>query len=475
MQIFTKKQSVSIILLLQFLLLQIEKNMSFCRGLRHFSFIPRSRTPSGDMLTLYRRNSSIKVDTETRNKKNSPLVKFVPDPFQYLQEVEVVIEDISNLGVGVGRYGSWVVMVPYTMIGETVICSIYKNHKHYSEGELVRVVVPSKDRIEPQCQYFGKCGGCQYQHITIAAQRELKRNHVISALNRIGSLNVTVNPVLGTDETFEYRTKLTPSYQKGKNQSEPIVGFQLRDRKSLLSIEKCILASPAVNTAYSNLREDVIKNYRGSNMGSLNLRETLDGNDVAIDYKSVVTQRVGNLDFNFSAGSFFQINKYALPLLVNYVINEATGSSCKYLIDAYCGCGLFALCASSYFSSIVGIEIDEKSVHFANTNAVINKITNVKFIKGDSKAIFAERNDCVPLETTVIIDPPRKGCDLDFLNQLFTFKPRRIIYISCDPATQARDSKFIVNAGYAITNVTPFDLFPQTRHIENVITFVLAS
>ncbi|CAB1099081.1 unnamed protein product [Ectocarpus sp. CCAP 1310/34] len=170
------------------------------------------------------------------------------------------------------------------------------------------------------------------------------------------------------------------------------------------------------------------------------------------------------------AGEFFQNNPYVLPHMVDYVVARAKEGGAKNLIDAYCGGGLFCLSASTSFEKCAGIEISPMAVDCATRNAATNDISNCLFLAGTASNIFANVS-FTPSETVVIVDPPRKGCDQLFLGQLFKFRPTRLVYVSCDPATQARDAKEITANGYEAVDIQPFDLFPQTRHIENVITF----
>ena len=193
---------------------------------------------------------------------------------------------------------------------------------------------------------------------------------------------------------------------------------------------------------------------------------------VETDQRAVANATVNGIKFQFKAGEFFQNNPFALPIMVEHVIERATmDKSCTNLIDAYCGSGLFSLCAAHKFESVYGVEVSELAVKAAISSAKVNNIHNVKFTAGKSEAIFKEVEHLDRDKTVIIIDPPRKGCDELFLTQLSVYKPKRIVYVSCDPATQARDARIIVDDGYTIVDVTPFDLFPQTRHIENVITF----
>ena len=197
------------------------------------------------------------------------------------------------------------------------------------------------------------------------------------------------------------------------------------------------------------------------------MRETLEG--VVEDPNQLVTEKVNDLIFQFKAGEFFQNNPFILPLLVDYVVQQANPKVCSSLVDAYCGGGLFSLSASKSFQKVIGIEISRDGFEGARTNAVLNKIENAEFFLGDALSIFSELSH-LPRPFSLIIDPPRKGCDLEFLKQTLAFQPQRIVYVSCEPSTQARDVKALIEGGYKVISSQPFDLFPQTRHVENVLT-----
>jgi len=184
-----------------------------------------------------------------------------------------------------------------------------------------------------------------------------------------------------------------------------------------------------------------------------------------------VSEEVCGKTFRFHAGDFFQNNPFILPHLVEYVLGKAKGS--RFLVDAYCGVGVFGICGAKQFEKMLGVEVNAKAVDWAKTNAKANDVDNAEFYLGKAEAIFSELNVRGD-ESSMIIDPPRSGCDDVFLQQLLSFAPKRVVYISCGPDTQARDLKMLLAGGYAIEEVQPFDLFPQTRHIENVVTLVKA-
>jgi len=401
--------------------------------------------------------------------------KFIAKPYSYHEEVTLLIDDLTNEGKGVGRHNGWVIMVPMVLPGETVSVRIYKNHPNYSEGDLVSVITASPDRVTPPCPYFMSCGGCQYQHMTVDSQREWKKNQVKTLLNRIGKIdNVVVNDTVGSADYYHYRTKLTPHYDIPKVVVTPIkIGFQQRGTRNIVDIEQCIIATPPINVKYSEFRTtftESLKTKVPKKGATLLFREH--DNGVETDFRATISQTVENIEFKFKAGEFFQNNAYVLPLMVQHVRRVALGDGCQHLIDTYCGSGLFALTLASSFASVIGIEVSDLAVTAARQTATANNISNVDFKTGSAEAIFKSVQHLPADNTVVVIDPPRKGCDEVFLTQLVAFNPKKVVYVSCDPATQARDAQTIVAAGYAIVDVTPFDLFPQTRHIENVITFI---
>ena len=404
---------------------------------------------------------------------------FVPTPFKYQEEIVLDIDDLSNLGQGVGRYtlpdGSrWVVMVPLVLPGEKVSVKIYRNHNSYSEADLVNVIFSSPDRIKPPCEYFSICGGCQYQHMTIEAQRQWKKSQVESLLLRIGGIkDLTIRDTVGTADLYGYRTKITPHYDAPYSADKLKIGFQKRGTKTIVDIEQCMIATPKINDEYlvarKNIKEMVTQKLPKKG-ATLLFRDCDSG--VETDNRKIISQSVGGVQFKFKAGEFFQNNAFVLPLMVDHVISQATAVGCTHLIDTYCGSGLFAISAAKKFETVFGVEVSDLAVKAAVSNAKLNDVTNVEFICGVSERIFSKVSHFPRDNTVIIIDPPRKGCDEPFLRQLFSFLPKALVYVSCDPATQARDAKDIVAAGYSIVDVTPFDLFPQTRHIENVMTFV---
>lgn len=394
---------------------------------------------------------------------------FTPHPYPYHHLLDLEIESITNLGLGIGRDNGWVVQVPYVLPGERIKARIYRNHKNYSSADCISVVKASSNRVEPSCDLFGECGGCQYQHMEYAAQLEWKQKQVEDSFARIGGIEFTVNQPIPSPQKYGYRSKLTPHFEKPHPTHSFKVGFLKQGtRRILVDVDQCPIATPTINEAMLPAKQRLQDRLHGLKKGgTLLFRDT--NQRLSTDPNEFVQERVGNLTFQFRAGEFFQNNPFILPDLVNYVIQQSQPQESSFLIDAYCGSGLFGISAASYFKKVIGIEISREGFLGAQANAELNRITNTEFILGDASSIF-DTIDSTFRPCTLLVDPPRKGCDQNFLSQALAFSPNYIVYISCDPATQARDAKILMDGGYSILDIQPFDLFPQTRHIESVMT-----
>jgi tRNA/tmRNA/rRNA uracil-C5-methylase (TrmA/RlmC/RlmD family) len=527
--------------------------------------------------------------------------KFNDQPFAYRQEIELEIVTLTNLGLGLGRVAlpakdggsefrvpgsgfrvaeseapecdtanskpdlsrrsqaepetqnpelpapagaGWVVMVPFALPGELVRVRVYRNHKNFSEADLLAVLRPSPHRVAPRCVLFGRCGGCQYQHLAHAEQLLWKQRQVAELLEHMAGVVFPVAPVIASPREFGYRSKITPHFdatRAAKCSEFRVPGSELSDEPSpmppsvnpklgtwnpepgtlnpeletrnsaapappfpigflrqgarfeIVDVPRCEIATEAINVRLCEVRAEVkARALRGEYKrgATLLLREA--SGVVTTDFDAVITETItvaglveagspgstppattdptsAPLQLHFLARDFFQNNPFILPAFAGYVRTQAAASGARFLVDAYCGSGLFALSAAPAFERVAGIEISETAVQFARQNAAANGIANATFQAGDAAAIFAGLT-LPPGETVVVIDPPRKGCDESFLQQLFAYGPRAVVYVSCDPATQMRDLRHFLAAGYALTAVQPFDLFPQTRHLECVIT-----
>lgn len=402
----------------------------------------------------------------------SPIPRgFKPGPFSYHEEIELEIETLTNMAQGLGRHNDWVVMVRYALPGERIRARVYRNDKNFSEADLIEVLRPSPDRITPPCPVFGQCGGCQYQHFRYEAQLVWKTRQVAELLWHMARIDAPVQPAIPSPKQYGYRSKLTPHFPKPKKGRPIQIGFLRQgSRSSYVEIERCPLISDEMNQRLAELRDEVQKRHAETPYkkgATLLIREHKDG--VTTDPKAIISEKVGDIVLSFPAGEFFQNNPSILPQFTEYVREKASQGGAQYLVDAYCGSGLFCLTAASRFTQVVGIEVSEFSVQHAIANAKANGLSNTRFILGDAASIFSQV-EFEGSDAAVIIDPPRKGASEDFLKQLIAFEPRRVVYVSCNPATQMRDLRILTERSYEIEEVQPFDLFPQTKHLECVVT-----
>lgn len=398
-----------------------------------------------------------------------PPRKFNPHPFAYHQELDVRIENLTNEGAGVARVDGWVVFVPFTLAGELVKCRVFRNHKNYSEADLIEVLEPAPNRVAPKCALFGQCGGCQYQHLAYAEQLESKKRQVAELLRHMAKIEHPVCEVIASPVEYGYRSKITPHFHRPKGGGIGAIGFlRARTRNAMVDVEHCPIAMPELNAQLAAVRERARANADAFKNGATLLMRAAQ-NGVLTRSDEIAVEDVDGVRFEFQAGDFFQNNPFILPKFVRHAIDEAKATGAKYLVDAYCGSGLFAISAARNFEQVIGVEISESAVKKAAHNAEINGFTNCRFIAADAQHVFKD----VPhagADTVVLIDPPRAGCSPEFLQQLFAFGPKGVVYVSCNPATQMRDLVLFTEAGYKLGTVQPFDLFPQTKHLECVMT-----
>lgn len=403
-----------------------------------------------------------------------------------------------------------VVIVPYTLVGETVECKIYKTQKYYFEAELLQILEasPKRDNSLVKCQYFGKCSGCQYQMIPYQDQLEIKRNVIVNAYKHNSNLDPALIPAIldtaPSPEQYYYRTKLTPHFDVPRSGGKslavaPPVGFGERGRKSVIDIEECAIGTPIINKGLTTQRAMLKENFKTYKKGAtILLRENFKEPQVSTEEgetssdvteghkvcctstKEIITEYVGKYKFTYASSSFFQNNNSILEDVTSYVRDNlkipATGLPPQHLVDTYCGCGLFGITCAGAAESVIGVEISKDSVLFARKNAELNNLKNAEFIVGNAERIF-ENVKTDPATTAIIIDPPRKGCDEPFLEQLLKFLPAKIVYVSCNVHSQARDIGYLLNsergAKYTIESIRGFDFFPQTHHVESVAVLAL--
>lgn len=408
--------------------------------------------------------------------------------------------------------GRQVAVVPFGLVGDIVTVRVFKLHPQHVECDLLRIEKASEDRNDEliNCSYFGKCSGCQYQNVAYETQLEYKRLTIRNAYRyfapTIGDKLPEVGATFASPLQYGYRTKLTPHFNVPRHMaSRPNLGFGAKGRPEwrcvdsqgqIMDIEECAIGTRIVNQGMRNERRRFEESYKGYKRGAtILLREhTVEGTPsigstdetgaistlsegvltklCVTEPRAIVQENVAGFTFEFSAGEFFQNNNSILPLVTLYVREKLQLGAEAYLVDAYCGSGLFSVTCLGGVSRVVGVEVSADSVKFAKRNAERNNVGNAEFLVGKAERLF-EEIDLPADKTLVILDPPRKGCDDVFLKQLSAFRPARIVYISCNVHSQARDIEWFLtrteNGGrYEVESIRGFDFFPQTHHVESV-------
>ncbi|KAK9237938.1 S-adenosyl-L-methionine-dependent methyltransferase [Lipomyces kononenkoae] len=454
-----------------------------------------------------RESLGLPVNFKTSEDGNS----FVVDqqPSTEFRHTELSIVRLSSTGDGIGvdklEDGTTeIVVVPYSIPGDLVRAKIYKKLEYYSLADFEEVISGGQARDDSliRCKYFTKCAGCQLQMLPYEKQLLHKREVIVRAYKYFCNVSDGVIPeigdTIGSPLEYGYRTKLTPHFDVPRNGHLPAVtpiGFTQKGRSFVIDIEECPIGTPAINAEYKKERlrvRDTIGTYKRG--ATLLLRESMEIDEttketkkaVCTDSKDIVTEYVNSYRLMYPAGDFFQCNSSILPRVTEYVNTQiklplssnesSTVPAPKYLVDAYCGSGLFSITCNDSVEEVIGVEISPKSVSFATSNAQDNNIANAHFVLGDAAVIF-EKISTPPKETSMILDPPRKGCDSTFLNQLLDYLPRRIVYVSCNVHTQARDLAYILSdrrgLKYRVNSIRGFDFFPQTHHVESIAVLTL--
>lgn len=432
------------------------------------------------------------------------------------------ITDIGDDGEGIGRFEGLTVFVPGALPGDKVTCKPYENKKSYAKARLIKIEKPSKNRVEPPCPVFGVCGGCQIQALEYSAQLKLKQSIVENALKRVGGFEqINVDPIIGMKDSFRYRNKAV--YQVHKDS----IGFFKHNSHNVVDVKDCLLQDENHALILSVIRKYMAdfkvagydtKSKTGLIKGimirksevtgevmvvivtsgaKLNMSKTLvkliveavpevvsiiqsihEGNSIkglgevekVLYGKETITDRIGNLDFEISAKSFYQVNAKQTELMYQKAMAFAELSGQETVYELYSGTGTISLFLAQQAKQVYGIELSEEAVKNAVENAERNHISNVNFVCGAAEEAFVTLYEQGHRADVVVVDPPRAGCDAKVIDTMLAMSPERIVYVSCKPSTLARDLKRLCETGvYHVESVQPYDVFGHTGHVECVV------
>ena len=387
--------------------------------------------------------------------------------------VKVRIEDVAFGGSGVGRVQGMVIFVPFTVTHDEVAVTIRSVRKKFALGEVRQILKPSPWRVSPVCPYFGRCGGCQLQHIDYEQQLVIKEKQVRETFTRLGNFpSPPVLNIISSPGRFHYRGKADYHIRMDKQGRLLSLGFMQGASDSVLDIERCEIVAESINQSCQALRADLLAGAGEHRRDRQTIWSSLeDGTIIAVPDDAaaplLLSRIVRGRRLAVPYDGFFQINTTLLDGLVEQVLRMADLRGGEMVLDAYCGVGLFSLFLAPSAGSVVGIEINGAAIQCARENLREVDSGQAIFLQGDVGEVmnkqFTKRRRQADV---VVLDPPRTGCDRSVLDAVRATAAKKIIYISCNPATQARDMRYLVEAGFSLESLQPLDMFPQTGHIE---------
>lgn len=439
---------------------------------------------------------------------------------------EIDIDGLGHDGEGVGRIKGFTVFVPYGLPGDRLKIKILKVKKSYAYGKLMDIIQPSVHRVQPMCPSFFKCGGCQLQHLIYSEQLKLKKQKVIDNIQRIGKIeNVVVHDVIGMKKPERYRNKAQFPVGIGSGSKDIVVGFYAPRSHNIIEIESCYIQHEVNDdvigrvkewmrkyniTPYDELtgkglvrhiftrvglksgemmvviitngmkipyKDVLIKMICGINdnivsiVQNVNTKKTnviLGEQNIVLWGKDSIVDYIGDVKFRISPMSFYQVNPAQTEVLYNKALEYAGLTGNETVFDIYCGIGTISLFLAKKAKKVVGVEIVPQAIEDAKQNARLNHIENTEFYVGAAEEVVPELYAKGYKADVVVVDPPRKGCDEALLDTIIKMQVEKVVYVSCNPSTLARDLRYLEDGGYRTMEIQPVDMFPHTAHVEFV-------
>jgi len=454
------------------------------------------------------------------------------------QEIKLKISDLAFGGQGISKINDLIVFVKNAIPDQTVLAKVIKSKKKYIEAYKLEILKKSSNEVDAECEHFKFCGGCTIQQMKYKKQLFYKEKQVSEIFNKIGGINnPQINSIIGCSKIFLYRNKMeytfsdNPWFIDDESYDDIVVGLHVPKRfDKILNIDKCYINHEMFNEilaiakqvandenmiAYNVLKHTGFLRYLVLRIGvhtnelminivssgfneklmvkfkkqilkkipdttsivnTINAEKnnTAKGQTKTIYGQSYIHEKIGNYKFKISPNSFFQTNSYQVEVLYDYIIKTAGLNKNDIVYDLYCGTGTIAIYISSFVKKVYGIEIVKEAIEDAKYNAKINNILNTYFYTSDLKDFFIKDNHYIEQPDTIIIDPPRPGLHPKVVEDIIHLSPSKIIYVSCNPSTQARDIKIFQENGFKLIDVQPIDMFPHTPHIECIATLKMS-
>ena len=380
--------------------------------------------------------------------------------------LSITIDSVAFGGQGVGRHGDLVVFVPFTVDGDEGLIEVAEVKKSYVRGALKTLTAFSPWRTEPPCAVYGRCGGCQYQHVTYDHQLALKRQHIQDAFARIGKfIRIPLRDIIPSPSPWHYRGKAEFHVTRTPDQTI-VVGLARAASHEILDISHCEIVAPDINDDLVLLRRRV----QATSKKKIDQREVLWSSEgSAATPPGYIGRMVKGRELLVPRRSFFQANRLLAETLLDVVLEMCALTGVETVIDSYCGSGFFSVFLVPGARIFYGIEFAGDAVRAADMNVKTAGFDQALFYEGDVghvlKDVFVKARQRVDV---LVLDPPRIGLGLAVLSTVTQLRPSRIVYVSCNPATMARDIHFLADHGYTLEVLQPLDMFPQTSHIEVV-------
>ncbi len=446
-------------------------------------------------------------------------------PIKKNDEIDVIFEDLTHDGKGVAKVDGYPLFVANALPGEKGKIKVTKLNKGYGFGRLIDLYEKSEFRIEPACPIFAECGGCQLQHLSYEGQLQAKEKQVRDVLARIGKLeNVKVYPVLGMENPWHYRNKAQVPI--GEQEGGLVGGFYKQRSHEIVDMEACLIQQEENDAVLQKVKsicgefgiraynekthkgtlrhimvrtgkvtgeimvvlitrtpdipnrrklvEKIVKEVPGikSVIQNVNTKRTnvIFGEQTNVLWgEEVIYDCIGDVKFAISARSFYQVNPEQTKVLYDKALEYAGLNGEETVIDAYCGIGTISLFLAQRANKVFGVEIVPEAIEDARRNAELNGITNVEFAVGEAETVIPQWYEQGVRADVLVVDPPRKGCDETLLQTIIEMKPKKVVYVSCNPATLARDLRILEDGGYEAVQVQPVDMFPQSVHVEAIV------
>lgn len=442
-------------------------------------------------------------------------------------ELIVEIDDIGSEGEGIGKYQGYTLFVKNAIVGDKVKVKVMKTKKTYGYARLMEIIDKSPHRVVPRCELAGKCGGCSIQHLDYKKQLEYKQNKVKNCLERIGGFkdNYSMEPIIGMDEPYYYRNKAQFPVSRNK-EGKLVIGFYAGRTHSIIDTSHCYIQAKENDVVLQRIR-DFMNQYQISTydeekheglvrhiltrvgfttgeimvciiingkeiphkdeliklltqipkMTSISLNINREKTNVILGRKVValwgqpyITDYIGDIKYQISPLSFYQVNPIQTKVLYETALEYAGLQGDEVVWDLYCGIGTISLFLAKRAKKVYGVEIIPQAIDDAKRNAEINNITNAEFFVGAAEDILPQKHKEESIYADVIVvDPPRKGCEESLLDTIVNMSPKKVVYVSCDPATLARDLRYLCDRGYKMVKVQVVDQFGHSVHVETVV------